>query len=315
MSHTTTNARPPIDDARVNRLSDPESPTSGCEALIRRVENTISDAAAAISGLDESRQQQPGASFGLSVVIPVFNERKTLPQILSRIDEVMPADCETIVVDDASTDGTAEYLAGLPPRPNRTVLLRGRNHGKGSAVRMGIRHSRGAIVAIQDADMEYDPIDLLDVIEPIQSGQAEVVYGSRYLRGSDDPSMLHRLGNWALTAISNCMTGQRLTDMETCHKAFRGDLVRSIRIRECRFGFEPEITGKIADHGIAIAEVPTGYSYRSYEEGKKITWKDGVAALACMWRYRNAGWFPRAFAGAGRVIARVPGLVRSRLSR
>ena len=251
----------------------------------------------------------PGCAFGLSVIVPVFNERLTLPKILARIDEVFPEGTQTVVVDDASTDGTAQWLKELRPRENRTILLRGRNHGKGSAVRMGMRHSRGEIVAIQDADTEYDPSDLLEIIKPIQSGRAEVVYGSRYLAGSDDPSTFHRLGNWALTAISNCMTGQRLTDMETCHKAFRGDLVRSIGIKECRFGFEPEITSKIAERGIAIAEVPTGYRYRSYQEGKKITWKDGVAALVCMWRYRNPGWLRRAVAGAGRVLVRLPRLV------
>ncbi|QDV43759.1 Undecaprenyl-phosphate mannosyltransferase [Stieleria neptunia] len=280
------------------------SPCQGPPDVIGRVEQTLTEVEAACREIGDQRH----CAFGLSVIVPVFNERDTLPKILDRIDEVMPEGTQTVVVDDASTDGTAQWLAALPPRPNRTILLRGRNHGKGSAVRMGMRHSRGDIVAIQDADTEYDPIDLLDVIQPIQQGQADVVYGSRYLGESDDPSMFHRLGNWALTAISNCMTGQQLTDMETCHKAFRGELVRSIRIKECRFGFEPEITGKIAERGIAIAEVPTGYQYRSYDEGKKITWKDGIAALACMWRYRNAGWLRRAVAGAGRVLIRLPRL-------
>ncbi|QEF97698.1 Undecaprenyl-phosphate mannosyltransferase [Stieleria maiorica] len=273
--------------------------------MIDRVETTLREVEQACRRIEQDGK----CAFDLSVIVPVYNERETLPKILERIDEVFSERTQTIVIDDASTDGTTQWLASLAPRANRTILLRGRNHGKGSAVRMGIRHSRGTIVAIQDADTEYDPIDLLQVIKPIQSGQADAVYGSRYLDGSDDPSLVHRLGNWALTAISNCMTGQQLTDMETCHKAFRGDLVRSIRIRECRFGFEPEITGKIADRGVTIAEVPTGYQYRSYDEGKKITWKDGVAALACMWRYRNPGWLSRAFAGGGRVLVRLPRLM------
>ncbi|WP_182870523.1 glycosyltransferase family 2 protein [Rhodopirellula sp. JC639] len=284
----------------------PDLPTLGPADVIDRVQHTLRDVQQACRQIKDDGN----SAFDLSVIVPVYNERETLPKILERIDEVFPQRTQTVVIDDASSDGTTQWLAALAPRANRTVLLRGRNHGKGSAVRMGLRHSRGEIVAIQDADTEYDPVDLLQVIKPIQSGQAEVVYGSRYLDGSDDPSLFHRLGNWALTAISNCMTGQQLTDMETCHKAFRGDLVRSIRIRECRFGFEPEITGKIADRGVTIAEVPTGYQYRSYDEGKKITWKDGVAALACMWRYRNPGWLWRAFAGAGRVLVRLPRLIR-----
>lgn len=285
-------------------------PSTSPDEVIDRIETTLEVAQNACCQLCRDHESE----FALSVIIPVYNERQTLPRILDRIDQVMPDRTQTVVVDDASTDGTAEWLAGLSPRPDRTVLLRARNHGKGSAVRMGLRHSRGDIVAIQDADTEYDPADLLGVIAPIQAGRADVVYGSRYLSNIQDPSMFHRLGNWALTAISNCMTGQRLTDMETCHKAFRGDLVRSIQIRECRFGFEPEITGKIAQRGATIQEVPTGYKYRSYEEGKKITWKDGFAALACMWRYRNKGWIRRAFSGVGRVLVRLPQLLRHRSS-
>ena len=281
-----------------------------------RLENQF---AFAMHAVNLSREASAGALrqsernvYPLSVIIPVYNERETLPKILERIDQVLPGDTETIVVDDASTDGTAQWLAEQPQRSNRSVHLRKRNHGKGSAVRLGIRHSRGRIVAIQDADTEYDPADLLGVIAPIESGEAQVVYGSRYLSGDADPSKFHRLGNWALTAISNCMTGQRLTDMETCHKAFVGDIVRGIRIQECRFGFEPEVTGKVAERGITISEVPTGYEYRSYAEGKKITWRDGVAALACMWRYRTRGWWMRAFSGVGRVICRLPSLLRRR---
>lgn len=306
MSQTTTESNPPAEGTVAERSIDSSPPGDGPHSVIQRVETTLQQVEAACQEALLTKR----SVFGLSVIIPVFNERQTLPKILERIDQVMPSDTQTIVVDDASTDGTAEWLAGLAPRRGRTILLRGINHGKGSAVRLGIRHSQGAIVAIQDADTEYDPVDLLGVIKPIQSGEAEVVYGSRYLDGSDDPSKLHRLGNWALTAISNCMTGQKLSDMETCHKAFRGDLVRSIKIQECRFGFEPEITGKIADRGVAICEVPTGYKYRSYDEGKKITWKDGIAALACMWRYRNPGWHRRAIAGAGRVITRLPRLLQ-----
>lgn len=279
-------------------------------ALRERVDESLGNIDAALDHIDSVCQP----TCCLSIVIPVYNERDTLPQVLRRVDEVMPPGTQVIVVDDASSDGTTTWLVDHWIQDNadgnRTLLTRRRNHGKGSAVRLGIRHSRGSVVAIQDADTEYDPIDLLGVIKPIQSGDAQVVYGSRYLGTSDDPSLLHRLGNWALTAASNCMTGQRLTDMETCHKAFVGDLVRSISIRECRFGFEPEITGKVSELGVTIAEVATGYQYRSYEEGKKITWKDGVAAFVCMWRYRNPKWFSRAVCGCGRVILRLPSLLK-----
>ncbi len=243
--------------------------------------------------LDRTTQQTTQHPFELTVVVPVFNERTTLPRVLERIDESLPASTQTIIVDDASTDGTTEWLAELTPRQNRSVITRKRNHGKGSAVRLGIRHSGGRVVAIQDADLEYDPADLLRVIAPIMQGRYRVVYGSRYLAPHSDPSWFHRFGNQLLTATSNCLTGQRLTDMETCHKAFDGELIRSIPLRECRFGFEPEITGKVASRRIVIGEVPTGYRYRTYAEGKKISWKDGFAAIASMWRYRTRGWFPR----------------------
>ncbi len=225
--------------------------------------------------------------FDVSVIVPVFNEVHTLPKVLERIEQVMPPATEIIIVDDGSTDGTSEWLAMRAPRAGRTILRRRTNHGKGSAVRLAIRHSRGRVVAIQDADLEYDPADLLRVIWPIMDGDADVVYGSRYLGNSHDPSMTHRLGNWLLTSLSNCMTGLQLTDMETCHKAFEGDLIRSIELRECRFGFEPEITAKIAAGGHRMIEVPTGYQSRGYDEGKKIGWRDAIAALGCMWRYRK----------------------------
>ncbi|QDT06472.1 Undecaprenyl-phosphate mannosyltransferase [Rubripirellula lacrimiformis] len=229
----------------------------------------------------------PADHFDVSVIVPVFNERDTLPKVIQRIEQVMPPATEIIVVDDGSTDGTSQWLESLPKRSGLTVLRRRANHGKGSAVRLAIRHSRGRIVAIQDADLEYDPADLLRVIWPILDGDADVVYGSRYLGGSHDPSLTHRMGNWMLTALSNQLTGLRLTDMETCHKAFDGDLIRGISLRECRFGFEPEITAKVATGQYQVLEVPTGYQSRGYSEGKKIGWKDAVSALGCMWRYRN----------------------------
>jgi len=252
--------------------------------VIRRTESTLELLADAICSASEVR---PLNRYDISILIPVYNERETLPQVLERIDQVMPPSTETIIVDDGSTDGTRQWLSQLPERANRKVICRGRNHGKGSAVRLAIRHSRGGVVAIQDADLEYDPVNLLRVVWPILDGDADVVYGSRYLHHSSDPSLMHRLGNWILTKTSNMMTGLRLTDMETCHKAFDGDLIRSIALKECRFGFEPEITAKIAARDVGILEVPTQYESRSYSQGKKIGWRDAAAAIGCMWRYRH----------------------------
>ncbi|WP_419189297.1 glycosyltransferase family 2 protein [Stieleria marina] len=266
--------------------------------VVSRVNETLDLADAALQAASASEllagaseqaahNNQADAAYELTIMVPVFNERETLPKVLERIDEVMPPRTQVIVIDDGSTDGTSQWLQSLPKRTERTVICRRMNRGKGSAVRLAIRHSQGRVVAIQDADLEYDPIDLLKVVQPVLQGDADVVYGSRYLGEISDPSLLHRFGNWALTTLSNRLTGLKLTDMETCHKAFRGELIRSIPLRECRFGFEPEITAKVAVRGASVKEVATNYQCRSYDEGKKIGWRDGVSALACMWRYRS----------------------------
>lgn len=280
--------------ARADDASPPESQNRcasialGWNEVARRIDNQLSMLDRAMQELDESPPEPKRESaVALTVIIPVYNELKTLPVVMQRVEEVMPGDTELIIVDDASTDGTSDWLDQLPRAENRRIIRRRRNHGKGSAVRLGIRHSRGAIVAIQDADLEYDPFDLLDVVRPIRESRAQVAFGSRYLKRSNDPSSLHRLVNWLLTTLSNRMTGLSLTDMETCHKAFQGDLIRSIELRECRFGFEPEVTAKIAARRASIIEVPVNYDARSYAEGKKIGWRDGLAALACLWRYRR----------------------------
>jgi glycosyltransferase involved in cell wall biosynthesis len=262
--------------------SETAAESAAAGSVIDQIDRTLDLLDEASAGL----ATRPIDETDLTVIVPVYNERQTLPTVLSRMAQVMPQGCQLIIVDDGSTDGTTQWLSGLPPRPQRKVITRRRNHGKGSAVRIAVRHSVGSVVAIQDADLEYDPADLMRAVWPILDGNAEVVFGSRYLQRSVDRSRLHRLGNWILTQFSNAFTGLRLTDMETCHKAFDGDLIRSMKLRECRFGFEPEVTAKVARRDARIFEIPTAYQRRSYRDGKKIRWRDAFDAVRCILRYR-----------------------------
>lgn len=225
----------------------------------------------------------------LSVIIPAYNESKT---ILRVVDSVLGLDVskQIIVVDDGSTDGTRETIRALQGRPGIDVALHDCNQGKGAAIQTGIRLAIGDILIVQDADLEYDPQDILRVIKPIVDGESDVVFGSRYLNHSrQDQSALHRFGNACLTGFSNWMTNQRLTDMETCYKAFRRELIQSIPIEQRRFGFEPEITAKLARKKILIREVPISYQSRSWQEGKKIGVADLFSTLWCIVRYRFCG--------------------------
>lgn len=224
-------------------------------------------------------------SFKLSVVIPVFNEAATILQVLRRVRSLgMPL--EIIVVDDCSTDGTREVLRSLARDSDLRLILMDHNEGKGAALRTGFQAATGSVVVIQDADEEYDPRDLPAVIRPIVQGEADVVYGSRFLGDEpQDRSWLHRLINRVLTQSSNLLTGLRLTDMETCYKAFRRDVLLDLPLQQNRFGFEPEVTAKLARRGHSILEVPIRYRPRSYAEGKKIGWRDAFNALYCILRY------------------------------
>jgi glycosyltransferase involved in cell wall biosynthesis len=234
----------------------------------------------------------------ISLVIPVYNENATLEELLRRVVAVdMPK--ELIVVDDFSTDGSREVLtrlaerglAGLPgARPaneNRlAVLFQERNQGKGAALRRGFDAATGDVVVVQDADLEYDPREIPRLVAPILDGHADVVFGSRFI--GETRRVLyywHAVVNSALTMLSNMTSGLNLTDMETCYKAFRRELIQSIRIEEDRFGFEPEITAKVARAGARVYEVPISYHGRTYEEGKKIGWKDGFRAVYAIAKY------------------------------
>jgi glycosyltransferase involved in cell wall biosynthesis len=232
----------------------------------------------------------------LSIVIPCYNERETIAQILERVCRAAPAHAkEIIVVDDCSTDGTRQLLAGeLGARVDRLILHEA-NGGKGAALRSGIEAATGEIVIIQDADLEYDPAEYEKLVEPILDGRADVVFGSRFISGGSRRVLYfwHYVGNRALTLLSNVFTNLNLSDMETCYKVFRREVVQAIRIEEDRFGFEPEITAKVARLKCRIYEVGISYYGRTYEEGKKIGWRDGVSALRCILKYNLRPSSPR----------------------
>ena len=231
--------------------------------------------------------EQPtrGGMMKLSVVIPVYNEISTIGELLNRVRSV-PQDKEIIVIDDGSTDGTREWLEKLTMQ-DVTVLFHSENKGKGAALRTGFEQATGDILIIQDADLEYDPRDYDCLIGPIADGRADVVFGSRFLGGPHRVLFFwHYVGNKVLTVLSNMLTNLNLSDMETGFKAFRTSLLREIRIKSNRFGFEPEITAKFARLKCRMYEVPISYSGRGYEEGKKITWRDGLAALFHVIRFR-----------------------------
>jgi len=223
----------------------------------------------------------------LSVIIPAYNEKNTVLELLRRVEAVpLSLDKEIIVVDDFSTDGTREVLGGLG-RPDIKVLFHAKNMGKGSALRTGFSEATGDIVLIQDADLEYDPADYPGLLAPILDGRADVVYGSRFLGGPHRVLFFwHSVGNRFLTALSNLVTNLNLTDMETCYKVFRGNVLRKLSLKSRRFGFEPEVTIKVAKLKCRIYEVPISYAGRNYSEGKKIGWKDGLAALFHIVRFK-----------------------------
>ena len=269
-----------------NRTKQPASEAIADRASLQlaRVEELVEHAAESLSTPVTYSSAHPE----LTIVIPVYNEPETISEIVQRVHR-LPITKQIIIVNDGSTDSTGESLDALAHLDNVEIIEHNINRGKGAALQTGFQHARGKFVIVQDADLEYDPIDILKVIEPLRSGSSDVVYGSRYLESAhQDPSLLHRFGNWLLTSFSNRLTGLQLTDMETCYKAFRRDVLNQIHIEQNRFGFEPEITAKIAKQQVRIQEVGVSYNCRSWKEGKKIGVKDLINTLYCIARYN---WF------------------------
>ena len=225
--------------------------------------------------------------MNVSIIIPCFNEEKTISEIIHSVKKNINDNDEIIVIDDYSTDKTREVLEGDLKNKIDNLILNEKNFGKGYSIRKGIEKSKGDIILIQDADLEYDPSDYQRLLKPIKEGFADVVYGSRFI-GSEEKRVLyfwHMVGNKLLTLLSNMLTNLNLTDMEVCYKVFKANVIKDIRLEENRFGFEPEITAKISKKNVKIYEVGVKYFGRTYSDGKKITWRDGFSALRCIFYY------------------------------
>lgn len=223
----------------------------------------------------------------LSIIVPVYNEEKTVLPLLAKVHSVklMGLRRQIIVVDDGSSDGTARLLKKVK-YPEVTVLRHGKNRGKGAAIRTAIPHTTGDYVVIQDADLEYDPSDYEKLLVPLLDGSSDVVYGSRFMGPHRAFLFWHYVGNKFLSLVTNVLYNTILTDMETCYKVFKGEILRGLKLRSNRFEFEPEVTAKILKRGCKIFEMPISYRGRGFEEGKKITWRDGFSALWTLVRYR-----------------------------
>ena len=227
------------------------------------------------------------SKYKLTVVIPCYNEKDSIRTIVNKVLAAPIENKEIIIVDDKSTDGTSEILdREIAPLVSR-IIHHEVNRGKGGALRTGFAHATGDVVMIQDADLEYDPNEYPLVVTPVVRGECDVCYGSRFLHQAAKGYKANQLANKGLTAMSNFFTRLHLTDMETCYKCFKREVIQAVDIKENRFGFEPEITAKIARMGVIVKEVPISYYPRTNEEGKKIGFKDGLRAIYCIWKYRK----------------------------
>ena len=275
-------------------ISQPKVKSVGAQSnpyldrLIERLDGCaelVQEELAKYRNADPGKDASPRTDYRLSVVIPVFNELKTIGRILSRV-AALPLNLELVIVDDFSTDGTREVLSRLEGLPNVQVILKEANAGKGAALRTAFAAATGDFIVVQDADLEYDPCDIPQLIQPLLKGDADIVYGSRFIgEEQQDESWVHRTGNAVLTQASNLFSGLNLTDMETCYKAFTREVLQDIKLQQNRFGIEPEITAKLARRGYKFVEVPISYESRGYDEGKKIGIKDLINAIYCIGRY------------------------------
>ncbi len=258
---------------------------------------------------NEPNQSQPNAGESpqlnrprLSVVIPIYNEAATLREVVTRVRQ-LGNDCEVVLVDDGSDDGSSAIVRELLEIPGIVGVQHPRNRGKGAALRSGFAVAQGEIIVIQDADLEYDPQNIAKLVAPIYAGETQVVYGSRFLLANNAwTSFPQRFANRGLTKLANWLNGQRLTDMETCHKAFRREVLEKLTLCESGFGIEPEMTAKVARGGWGIIEIPISYHARPKSAGKKIGLGDGLWAVWCIFRYGCGGWFSRAERRASRQL-------------
>lgn len=272
----------------LNDLTSISTPNDTLRQILERFVDTSQLVEAELAEYSQTYQVDDGVrnvDYKLSVIIPVYNEEKTLSLVVSRV-AALPLNTEIVIVDDFSTDGTREILRKLEGIQGIKVILKDRNEGKGAALRTGLDHVTGDYIIVQDADLEYNPRDIPGILEPLIRGEADVVYGSRFIGAElQDESWLHRVGNAVLTGASNLLSGLKLTDMETCYKAFSKHVLHDLKIEQNRFGIEPELTAKLARRGYRFTEVPITYRSRGYDEGKKIGIKDLFNAIYCIGRY------------------------------
>lgn len=289
-SPTSVNGSSKLSEATTLEPPKSEAMTSEAIEIEQRLDQLDQLAAGLSSETDTSDDFASlwPTDFCLSIIVPVYNEAATISQMLHRLVSLeMPK--EIIIVDDGSSDGTPDVLRQWHGQRNITVVLKPQNEGKGAAIRTGFAHVGGSLVIVQDADLEYDPADIPSLMLPILSGSADVVYGSRFLEARHEgSSFVHQFGNRFLTTLSNFATGLKLTDMETCYKVFSANVLNDLEICQDRFGFEPEITAKLARRGLRFAEVPVNYHARDWTEGKKIGVSDGINAIFCILRYALA---------------------------